>query len=181
MKYKDYYEALGVSRSATQDEIKQAYRKLARKYHPDVSKLPDAEARFKDHEAQEVLQDPGRAPPTPDVQQLNAARSSAGAELGRRLRVSHGTPALRPGFDAATSSILLARARAFQPGPRRWPDACQDPRPMLIDLRTVPRSSGASPCACGEAPRPCPAEGAHADLIVSARHPAGAAPSLAGM
>ena len=47
MKYKDYYEALALPRSATQDDIKRAYRKLARKYHPDLSKLDDAEARFK--------------------------------------------------------------------------------------------------------------------------------------
>ncbi len=59
MKYKDYYETLGIARTATQDEIKQAYRRLARKYHPDISKEENAELKFKDlGEAYEVLKDP---------------------------------------------------------------------------------------------------------------------------
>jgi len=59
MDFKDYYEIMGIKRDATQDEIKRAYRKLARKYHPDVSKEADAEIRFKEvGEAYEVLKDP---------------------------------------------------------------------------------------------------------------------------
>ncbi|CDQ09078.1 curved DNA-binding protein, DnaJ homologue that functions as a co-chaperone of DnaK [Acidithiobacillus ferrivorans] len=59
MEYKDYYRILGVERSADADAIKASYRKMARKYHPDVSKEKDAEDRFKDlQEAYEVLKDP---------------------------------------------------------------------------------------------------------------------------
>lgn len=59
MKYKDYYQTLGLPRDADLDQIKQAYRKLARAHHPDMSKAPDAEARFKEAaEAYSTLKDP---------------------------------------------------------------------------------------------------------------------------
>lgn len=59
MEYKDYYQTLGVAKDVPQDEIKRAYRKLARKYHPDVSSESDAEERFKEvGEAYEVLKNP---------------------------------------------------------------------------------------------------------------------------
>jgi curved DNA-binding protein len=61
MEFKDYYTTLGVAKNASQAEIQRAYRKLARKYHPDVSKTPDAEEKFKDiGEAYEVLKAPDK-------------------------------------------------------------------------------------------------------------------------
>ena len=61
MRFKDYYETLGVARGASQEDVKRAYRRLARRYHPDVSKAADAESRFKEvGEAYEVLKDPGK-------------------------------------------------------------------------------------------------------------------------
>ena len=57
--YKDYYKVMGLNRDATPKDIKTAYRKLARKYHPDLNKEPGAESQFKElGEAYEVLKDP---------------------------------------------------------------------------------------------------------------------------
>ena len=58
MEYRDYYQTMGVARTASADEIKKVYRRLARKYHPDVSKEKNAEDKFKEvQEAYEVLRD----------------------------------------------------------------------------------------------------------------------------
>lgn len=139
MKYKDYYAILQVPHSASADEIKKAYRRLARKYHPDVSKEPEAEERFKEvAEAYETLKDPEkraaydrlgshrpgeefRPPPGWEQQfhtggfsfdDLDLADLFAGLRgAGTRAHGGHGPQFARPGQDfEVTARITLEQA-----------------------------------------------------------------------
>ncbi len=127
MKYTDYYAALGVAREADAEEIKKAYRKLARQHHPDMSSAPDAEARFKEAgEAYATLKDPEKraaydklghrpageefAPPPQWAQDFDAGGhgfegvdlADLMAAMGRGRRDS-GVPVARQGRDYETS------------------------------------------------------------------------------
>jgi curved DNA-binding protein len=123
MDFKDYYATLGVERSATHDEVKRAYRKLARKYHPDVSKEPDAEARFKDvAEAHEALIDPERRAAYDDIAQRHAQGQAfeppPGWDGGQGFS-GRGDGAAHPGDDAEFSDFfesLFSRAGRARPG-----------------------------------------------------------------
>ena len=104
MEYKDYYKILGVERDATQDDIKRAYRKLARTLHPDVNKEAGAEAKFKDAgEAYEVLKDPEK----------RAAYNELGAnwKQGQDFRPP---PNWDQGFEFSGGGYTQRRLRAVQ-------------------------------------------------------------------
>lgn len=100
MEYKDYYATLGVARDASAEEIQRAYRRLARKYHPDVSKAADAEARFKEiNEANTVLKDPAR--------RAEYDALGSGWRAGDEFRASRGSGAgggWRPGAGSSAGS-----------------------------------------------------------------------------
>lgn len=103
MEFKDYYKTMGVARGATQEEIKRAYRKLARKFHPDVSKEPDAETRFKEvGEAYEVLKDPEK----------RAAYDQLGADW-KAGQEFHAPPDWDAGFEFRGGGFTGGDASAF--------------------------------------------------------------------
>ncbi len=93
MEYKDYYKILGIEKTADKDQIRKSYRKLAKKYHPDVSKEPNAEERFKEvKEAYEVLNDPAK-------RREYDSMGSAGFGGGDPFRQSRGQNYSPGGFD----------------------------------------------------------------------------------
>lgn len=114
---RDYYEVLGVQRNASQEEVKKAFRRLARQYHPDVNKAPDAESKFKEiNEAYEVLSD--------------------SEKRGLYDRFGHAGPSAAPGFDPfagsdAFGSIFEAFFGGASRGPQRGPQRGADLRYTL--------------------------------------------------
>ncbi len=128
MEYKDYYKIMGLESSASQEEIKRAYRKLARKYHPDVSKEPEAEAKFKElGEAYEVLKDPEKRAKYDKYgqywrEQEQAASAGAGPQQQRYRQ--HFDQETATDFEDFISSIFRQRSR--QPQYESYFDQGQD-------------------------------------------------------
>ena len=113
MKFKDYYEVLGVARDATAEDIKRAYRRLARKYHPDVSKETDATQRFQElSEAYEVLRDPEKRAAYDGIGRGYHAGEDFTPPPGWQGGFSHGGPG---GFDFSDffESLFGGRGRGF--------------------------------------------------------------------
>jgi len=148
MEFKDYYQTLGVSKTATPDEIKKQYRILARKYHPDVSKEKDAEEKFKAmKEAYEVLKDPEKRkaydqmgsghrngdsftpPPDWEFHQAHQARGSHVSEtdfsdffsslFGQQAHGAHHQPSFQQDGEDQHSKINITLTEAFHGGERR--------------------------------------------------------------
>ena len=101
MEYKDYYKILGVDRSASEADIKKAFRKLAHKYHPDVSKEKDAEAKFKDV---------NEAKPCPIRKRRPLMTNSASAEKAAALNRHPDGAVSEAVLPTALKALILAAA-----------------------------------------------------------------------
>lgn len=124
---RDYYELLGVDRQASGEEIQRAYRRLARRYHPDVNKDPGAEERFKDvSEAYDVLSDPDararydafghdfrRVPPDVDPDSWARAQAAGGAGGRRSARAGTGAGGRRPGTTGGSGPYIWTAGEAW--------------------------------------------------------------------
>jgi curved DNA-binding protein len=139
MKFKDYYQTLGVPREASADDIKHAYRRLARKYHPDLNKEPEAEARFKElGEAYEVLKDPEKRAAYDDVGkrwQPGAEQPPAGWDSGYEFRGGEDAFAGAGGFGEHSDFFEALFGHRGARAQRRAPPRAQDHHAkVLIDL-----------------------------------------------
>jgi len=139
MKFKDYYQTLGLPREASADDIKHAYRRLARKYHPDLNKEPEAEARFKElGEAYEVLKDPEKRAAYDDVGkrwQPGAEQPPPGWDSGYEFRGGEGAFAGGGGFGEHSDFFEALFGRRGAQAQRRAPPRAQDHHAKVqIDL-----------------------------------------------
>jgi curved DNA-binding protein len=117
MKYKDYYAALGVARDADAEQIKKAYRKLARAHHPDVSSSPEAEARFKEvAEAYQTLKDPDKRAAYDEL-----GRRPVGEEFAPPPHWAHGFAGGQSFEDIDLADLLSALGRGQRGGARHGP------------------------------------------------------------
>lgn len=137
MQFKDYYQTLGVARDASADDIKHAYRRLARKHHPDLNKEAGAEARFKEiGEAYEVLKDPEKRAAYDDVGkrwQPGAEQPPPGWDTGYEFRGGEAEFDFSEHSDFFEALFGRGRARA-QAGPRPPPRAQDHHAKVMIDL-----------------------------------------------
>jgi curved DNA-binding protein len=148
MQFKDYYQILGVARDASADDIKHAYRRLARKHHPDLNKEPGAEARFKEiGEAYEVLKDPEKRAAYDDVGkrwQPGAEQPPPGWDSGYEFRGGEDAFAGAGGFGDHSDffEALFGRARAQAQARHRAPPRAQDHHAkVMIDLADAYRGA----------------------------------------
>ncbi len=143
MQFKDYYQTLGVARDASADDIKHAYRRLARKHHPDLNKEAGAEARFKEiGEAYEVLKDPEKRAAYDDVGkrwQPGAEQPPPGWDSGYEFR---GGEADFGGFGEHSDFFEALFGRARAQARHRTPPRAQDHHAkVLIDLADAYRGA----------------------------------------
>ena len=147
MQFKDYYQTLGLARDASADDIKHAYRRLARKNHPDLNKEPRAEARFKEiGEAYEVLKDPEKRAAYDDVGkrwQAGAEQPPPGWDSGYEFRGGEAEFAdFAQHSDFFEALFGRGRAQAHAQARQRTPPRAQDHHAkVMIDLRDAYRGA----------------------------------------